>query len=576
MTRLRRGSVLSLWRTALAALLGAVAVVVATGALAADPSPDRAGGTCRTPREAIFQLLYWLQPEREDAARAAACFEAPKLPTQVVARRAVQLKRVLDARNLYVRWEPIPDDPDYVDKASQQARYAPFPVKLPSVYVVRHGQRWVFPEEVVETIPRLYRATFPFDLVEWARTLPEWLRARLLGLQVWQLGVLLVLIVLSLLLQRVVVLLGTLYLRRLAGRMDVWWVRSIADSASRPLGGLAMALVLFLGIPLLGLPIKIHRIAMLAVDVLATVSVVWLAYRLIDVFTETLARRAARTESKLDDQLVPLVRKSLRLVVVILGVLFVLQNLDVDIGSLLAGLGIGGLAVALAAKDTLANFFGSVMIFVDKPFQVGDWIVVGSVEGTVEEVGFRSTRIRTFYNSLITMPNSQVATAAVDNMGARRYRRYKTKLSLTYDTPPEKITGLCEGLRCIIQALPSMRKDFDFVEFVEFGPSSLDVLLYCFMDTPDWAAELRTRHNLNLAILQLARELGVSFAYPSQSVYVEKMREPSPAPPPVVLESEELQRLPDDFGPGGRRFAALHMRPYPPGSEAAPRRGNSE
>ena len=134
------------------------------------------------------------------------------------------------------------------------------------------------------------------------------------------------------------------------------------------------------------------------------------------LFTSWLEQKAQQTETKLDDQLVPLARRALKIFIVSIGTVFVLQNLNYDVASLIAGLGIGGLAFALAAKDTIANLFGSATIFASRPFQIGDWVVIGgSTEGVVESVGFRSTRVRTFYNSLIGIPNAKVADAVVDN-----------------------------------------------------------------------------------------------------------------------------------------------------------------
>jgi MscS family membrane protein len=273
-----------------------------------------------------------------------------------------------------------------------------------------------------------------------------------------------------------------------------------------------------------------------------------------------LDRRAAKTATKLDDQLVPIVRKSLKLVVSIIGTVFILQNLNVDVGSLLAGLGLGGLAFALAAKDTVANFFGSIMIFIDKPFHVGDWIQIGDdVEGTVEEVGFRTTRVRTFYNSMLTVPNARVTDSCVDNLGARQYRRYKADLSLTYNTPPAKISAFCEGVRQLIESLPGMRKDFYLVEFTEFGDSGLNIMVYSFMHTPDWDTELRVRTNFNLAILQLAEDLGVEFAFPTRTLHVDSVA-PTQKQASIARKEftvDELNRVAAEYGPGGKRFAAL-------------------
>jgi MscS family membrane protein len=208
--------------------------------------------------------------------------------------------------------------------------------------------------------------------------------------------------------------------------------------------------------------------------------------------------------------------------VVVIGIVFAADNLNIDVTSLLAGLGLGGLAFALAAKDLLGNFFGSVTVLLDRPFSIGDWVVIGDIEGTVEQVGFRSTRVRTFYNSLVTMPNSILTTTKIDNMGARRFRRMKQILSVTYDTSPEKIEAFCEGIRKIIQLHPYMRKDYYQVYFNEYGAASLNVLVYVFWATPDWSMELRERHRFLLDILRLAKQLDVEFAFPTQTLYLKQ------------------------------------------------------
>jgi MscS family membrane protein len=235
-----------------------------------------------------------------------------------------------------------------------------------------------------------------------------------------------------------------------------------------------------------------------------------------------LNEKAKKSENKFDDLLVPMISKSIKVFVVVIGVIFTADNLNIDVTSLLAGLGLGGLAFALAAKDLLGNFFGSLTVLLDRPFHIGDWVIIGDVEGSVEEVGFRSTRIRTFYNSLITLPNSNLTTTTIDNMGARRYRRMKTMLGLTYDTPPEKIDAFCEGVRELVRLHPYMRKDYFHVYFNQYNSASLDILVYVFWETPEWNTELRERHRFLLDILRLAKQVGVEFAYPTQTLYLKR------------------------------------------------------
>jgi MscS family membrane protein len=228
-------------------------------------------------------------------------------------------------------------------------------------------------------------------------------------------------------------------------------------------------------------------------------------------------------ESSIDSQLV---RLALRLVTLVLAVAILVSGAD-HIGlpaySVLAGLGVGGLAVALAAQQTLANLLGSIIIMIEKPFAIGHWIKVKDLEGIVEDIGFRSTRIRTFYDSLVTIPSSQLVGSEVDNLGLRQFRRVKTVLNLTYGTPTEKIEGFAEGIRHIIQTHPDTRKDNIQVVLNDFGPSSLDILVYFFLRVPDWSAELNQRQGILFDILRLAESMGVQFAFPTQTLHIENL-----------------------------------------------------
>jgi len=191
-----------------------------------------------------------------------------------------------------------------------------------------------------------------------------------------------------------------------------------------------------------------------------------------------------------------------------------------DIGALLAGLGIGGIAIALAAKDTVANFFGAITVLADRPFEVGDWIILGPIEGTVVDVGFRSTRVRTFYDSLITFPNALLITKHVDNLGRRKYRRFKTTLGVNYDTPPDKLESFIEGIRELLRTHPYTRRDYYHVYFHSYGDNALNILIYCFFTAPDWGTELRERQRLLMDVLRLAQKLDVRFAFPTRTLHM--------------------------------------------------------
>ena len=166
-------------------------------------------------------------------------------------------------------------------------------------------------------------------------------------------------------------------------------------------------------------------------------------------------KKAEKTSSKLDDQLIPLIRRASKLVLWLFGGIFVLQNLNIEVTALLAFSSVSGVAIALASKDTVENLFGSIMVFVDQPFQIGDWVIIdGSIEGVVEEVGFRSTRIRSFANSLISVPNAKIAHCTVDNFGKRKYRRFKTMIGLRYDTTTEQMETYIQKVRTLLARKP--------------------------------------------------------------------------------------------------------------------------
>ena len=418
--------------------------------------------------------------------------------------------------------------------------------------------RWLFDRETVAALPAILDEVvqrkrkveglendqwLPFHIRLQAQ-LPAWMRDRTLILQNWQWLGLLLIIAVGVVVDRLARFVARLGMRRwlhhfpqIEKRIDE------ADQRLRPVGLMLMALVWWLGILLLGLPEPILLVLLVTVKLLASLAAVWTAWRLVDVISALLAEKAELTDSRVDDVLVPMVRRTLKIFIAVGGIIFVADNLNIDVTGLLAGLGLGGLAFALAAKDLVQNFFGSVTVLMDRTFTVGDWIIVDDIEGTVEHMGFRSTRIRTFYNSLVTVPNSRFITAEVDNMGARRYRRYKQKFGLTYDTPPEKIEAFCEGLREIVRQHPHMRKDYFEIWFNDLGASALDILIYVFWETPDWTTELRERHRFLLDAMRLADALGVEFAFPTQTVHLyQEEKQGEEGAVPSLEEARETAR----------------------------------
>ena len=293
------------------------------------------------------------------------------------------------------------------------------------------------------------------------------------------------------------------------------------------LGGLYGALLI---LPLPSEPADIRKFSDSLVKGFSILLLVWCAGLLLDGVIQVWKSKADASDSRLDDQLVPVVHKAGKVFLYVIGIVLFLQNLGYSVASLIAGLGLGGAAIALASRDTLANFFGSVVIFVDRPFHVGDWIEMDGIEGTVEAVGLRTTRIRTFANSLITMPNSMLTTKAIENWSRMRKRRIRMSVGVTYSTGPEKMEQLVDGIRAIIAADQAMDHDYYLVYFNEFGPSSLDVFIYCFTRSTVWADYLAARQNFLLKIMRLVDELGLEFAFPTQTLHVESLPTGKPDP----------------------------------------------
>lgn len=304
----------------------------------------------------------------------------------------------------------------------------------------------------------------------------------------------------------------------------------LVNAIRSPLNYLILLQGFYLAVLSLHLPEKINNFeisgVVYTIYILAfSLIMLYFIFKLIDIIAFYLYREAKKTESTLDDQLIPLLVKSLRVLVVTLGILFILDNFGYNIASLLAGLGLGGLAFALAAQNTVSNLFGSITIFSDKPFQLGDWIQVGDIEGTVEDVGFRTTRIRRFDQALVTVPNSQFINTGIINYTAMKKRRINFYLGVTYGTSVNKIKEVVAGIKKIIEDDEKFDHSFYMVKFTDFGPYSLNIFIYCFTKTTDWADSLGVREEFNLKIMQLLEESGVEIAFPSQTIYLNEKRE---------------------------------------------------
>jgi len=279
---------------------------------------------------------------------------------------------------------------------------------------------------------------------------------------------------------------------------------------------------IYLGLNILNMSTKVAEIVNTINAILFTTAVGYLIFLLIDVPSTWLAKLSEKTESKLDDMIVPVVRTSLRITVVILILVQIIQILsDKPITSIIAGLGIGGIAIALAAQDSIKNIFGSLVLFTDKPFEIGDRVVVDGHDGPVEEVGLRSTKIRTLEGHLVTVPNGELANKTIQNIGKRPYIRRIADITITYDTPPERVDRALDILKEILEKHEGMKEDFPpRIFFNEFNAASLNLRVIYWYHPPTYWDFMAFTEKFNKEVFRRFNDEGIDFAFPTQTLYL--------------------------------------------------------
>ncbi len=494
-----------------------------------------------SPRSCINNHYYFLQEQHFDKSKSVrSLFPVQGMSEKKLERRALQLKQIYDGVGFYNSVKDIPGQADYIDSLSNEHIYR-ISKNFPKLYLEKIEGKWYYSKESVLAIPVIHQRVYPYGMDKLLNMLQGLGDNQFLGIYYWQVLGLLIILGICVIVYQVLTHIASNLLERVLLRLKLNKTHGlIIKPLSKPFSLFVVISLAILMLPILQFTAKFQAAFLLILRLLQPFFLLVLIYRLVDIICDYFAKVARTTESTLDDQLVPLLRRFLKVVVVIIGMLLVLQNLDYDITTLLAGISIGGLAFALAAQDTIKNLFGSLMIFVDRPFQIGDWVTGSGFDGTVEEVGFRSTRIRTFHNSVTSIPNGKIADMTVDNMGLRSYRRYKTMIQVTYDTPASAVELFVEGLREIVRQHPETRKDYFHVYFNSYGAHSLDILFYIFFSVPEWGDELRARHEVNLEIMKLAEHLGVRFAFPTQTLHMEEFPG-QPSMTPGAMDRQEME-----------------------------------
>jgi MscS family membrane protein len=539
-----------------------------------------------TPRGTMYGFLTACRAD--DYERATKFMDLRQL-SPADRKRAPQIARQLEAvlgQKLRVDFTSLSDSnegfeddglPAWQDRLGDiEARKGLVTLLLQRVPREGDGVRiWKIASDTVARTAALY-AEFPSSRFEsWLP--PVFLRVHLLGLPLYQwLSLAFVAIfswLLSLLVASSVIrLLGSLFTRR--GRaLDERIVRMVRGPVRLAL----TVLVVSVYRRFLALDLSVQDFISLLERLLLLVSSLWLVFRLTDITTLGLRTRVEqRGNLGLLPALVPLQRFS-KILIVLFGVLAFLGMLGVNVTAALAGVGVGGVAIAFAAQKSLENLFGGVALFADQPVRVGDFCRYSGQVGTIEEIGLRSTRVRTLDRTVITIPNGEFSNLALENFAKRDRMRLWTMIGVRYETTPEQLRFLLARLREILLAHPRVTEDPARVRFVGLGAYSLDLEVFAYVDTGDWNEFLGIREDIYLRFMDAVKQAGTGFAFPSSTTYLGRDEgldeEEKGRAEAQVAEWREKGALPFPHFPEESRQEMENTLDWPPGGSAAARRG---
>ena len=432
---------------------------------------------------------------------------------------------------------------------------------------------WRFPAATLKQIPGVYREIRPMWIERYveAHLWTPLIEIRYLGLPLWRWLGLPLAVVLAMLLAR---LLSRGVLAALRPLMFRLTGERAADPVARiiaPVRVAALSTVILLWVGLSNLPLLSRFVLALTGFSLGVVGVAWLLIRLIDIVMQVFRARLIRLKQPGRISVADLVARLSKVLVVILAVLVLLHHLDVDLTTALAGLGIGGIAIALAAQKTLENLFGGITIISDQPVRVGDFCKVGDVVGTVESIGLRSTQIRTLDRTVLSIPNAQMCTANIENYGFRDKVWFKPTLSLRYETRADQLRHVLAEIRRLLYEHPMVETESARIRLARFGASSLDLDIFAYVLTGEFAKFVEVQEDLLLRIMDIVEASGTAFAFPSSTTYLARdaglNKDKTEEAIAQVGRWREQQELPfPNFHPSRISELANRIQYPPPGS----------
>ncbi len=437
---------------------------------------------------------------------------------------AIHLKQILDGKGIYIYTHQITKDANFTDTISNENIYILNPLE-PRIYLEKIDNKWYYAKKTIEQTDKMFKEVFPFGMKTFSSLLPVKIRNKeFLGLYAWQWFSLFLLIVIGLMAYAITHRLVEYLLHYVIvhKKLLVLEKEDYLDKLAKSFSWIVLFFSFSKIIPSIQLPPLILQYIVKSINILLTFLFAILIIRLFNIAMSYLKRQVEKTESKLDDQLLPIVHKLFRIIIIIIAISIALQQLNVNLAAILAGLSIGGLALALASQDSVKNFIGTVTILLDHPFEIGDYILLGSIEGTVEEVGMRATRLRTPAQSVAYIPNGDLSNQIIDNFGLRIYRRWKWTMGVEYGTSPKVLEEFALRSKDIINQNSWVAADKTIVHLNGLGASSIDLLVMVYLDVPSYDDELASKHKILLQLIELAEEMNVSFAFPTQTLHLKQ------------------------------------------------------
>lgn len=533
-----------------------------------EPASPSETGTRRTPRSTVTGFLD--ATSTGDYARAAEYLDLSRIARarrdELGPARARELRIVID-QAVSIDLEQLSDQPPGRPQqglSADQALIGTVAIKAGTVPLLlqrmpgaEESRTWKVAATTVTQIPRLYRELGYGPLADYLP--PVFFEVRFLDLALWQWLALLLLVALASVIGWIGTVVVLRLLRPVTRRAAPIPGEQLLTAIIGPLRLIFAVAVFFLGSRLLNLSIPAHQFLREIEKALIIVVLAWAVVRTIDILADLATERLRSAGRPTAIAVVPLGRKATKVVIVVLAVLAALQNIGLNVTGVLAGLGIGGLAVALAAQKTVENLFGGVSLILDQPVRVGDFCRFGDRVGTVEEVGLRSTRIRTLDRTVVSIPNGHFASLELENFTLRDRIWLHLTIGLRYETTPDQLRHVLVQIRRMLYAHPRVEPQPARIRFVNFGAYSLDLEIFAYVSTPDYDQFLAIREDIYLRIMDIVDESGTGFAFPSQTTYLGRDQTPDDTKRKAAEAQVEAWRRED----------TLYLPEFPPETVAA-------